>query len=85
MWNQLRLLDCGDQRELFWCMILQLWNIAGGSTLNKAVLFFRRKPGGRPTVPVDKDAFEQMINSLGDSQNTCQGRILYQRAKPGES
>lgn len=85
MWNQLRLLDCGDQRELFWCMILQLWNIAGDSTLNKAVLFFRRKPGGRPTVPVDKDAFEQMINSLGDSQNTCQGRILYQRAKPGES
>lgn len=70
---------------LFWCVILQLWNIAGDSTLDKAALFFRRKPGGRPTVPVDKDASEQMLNSLGGSQNACRGRILYQRAQPGES
>lgn len=39
---------------LFWCLILQLWNTAGDSTLDKAILCFRRKPGGRPTVPETK-------------------------------
>lgn len=52
--------------DLFWCLIFQLWDIAGDSTLDKVVLFFRWKPGGRPMVPVDKDLIEQMLNSPGD-------------------